>query len=57
MNDAILDEAETTQSVFFLNGYEAKVYVANNVNVVTKIRTEHLTEEEKKRYKGSFPVG
>lgn len=24
----------------------------NNVNVVTRIRTEHLTEEEKKRYKG-----
>ncbi|KFV77358.1 Ankyrin repeat domain-containing protein 13A [Dryobates pubescens] len=34
-----------------VNGYEAKVYFANNVNVVTKIRTEHLTEEEKKRYK------
>lgn len=31
--------------------------MANNVNVVTKIRTEHLTEEEKKRYKGSFPIG
>ncbi|XP_077691572.1 ankyrin repeat domain-containing protein 13A isoform X3 [Eretmochelys imbricata] len=28
-----------------------EVYTANNVNVVTKIRTEHLTEEEKKRYK------
>lgn len=34
-----------------------KVYMANNVNIVTKIRTEHLTEEEKKRYKGSFPMG
>uniref|UniRef100_A0ABM5F2H1 Ankyrin repeat domain-containing protein 13A isoform X1 n=2 Tax=Pogona vitticeps TaxID=103695 RepID=A0ABM5F2H1_9SAUR len=31
--------------------YEAKVYTANNLNVVTKIRTEHLTEEEKRRYK------
>ncbi|XP_041265961.1 ankyrin repeat domain-containing protein 13A isoform X2 [Onychostruthus taczanowskii] len=34
-----------------VNGYEAKVYMANNVNVVTRIRTEHLTEEEKRRYK------
>ncbi|KAJ7309868.1 hypothetical protein JRQ81_007942 [Phrynocephalus forsythii] len=34
-----------------VNGYEAKVYTANNLNVVTKIRTEHLTEEEKRRYK------
>lgn len=34
-----------------VNGYEAKVYSANNVNVVTKTRTEHLTEEEKSRYK------
>ncbi|CAH2295197.1 ankyrin repeat domain-containing 13A isoform X2 [Pelobates cultripes] len=39
------DKAET------VNGYEAKVYSANNVNVVTKTRTEHLTEEEKSRYK------
>ncbi|NWR08219.1 AN13A protein, partial [Paradoxornis webbianus] len=34
-----------------VNGYEAKVYMANNVNVITRIRTEHLTEEEKRRYK------
>ncbi|XP_063000195.1 ankyrin repeat domain-containing protein 13A isoform X2 [Elgaria multicarinata webbii] len=34
-----------------VSDYEAKVYTANNVNVVTKIRTEHLTEEEKRRYK------
>ncbi|XP_069817446.1 ankyrin repeat domain-containing protein 13A isoform X3 [Dendropsophus ebraccatus] len=34
-----------------VNGYEAKVYSANNVNVITKTRTEHLTEEEKSRYK------
>ncbi|MEE6511202.1 hypothetical protein FKM82_017669 [Ascaphus truei] len=34
-----------------VNSYEAKVYSANNVNVVTKTRTEHLTEEEKSRYK------
>ncbi|XP_043385503.1 ankyrin repeat domain-containing protein 13A isoform X4 [Chelonia mydas] len=40
-----------TEKAEGVNGYEAKVYTANNVNVVTKIRTEHLTEEEKKRYK------
>uniref|UniRef100_A0A672U4U1 Ankyrin repeat domain 13A n=1 Tax=Strigops habroptila TaxID=2489341 RepID=A0A672U4U1_STRHB len=40
-----------TEKAEGVNGYEAKVYMANNVNVVTKIRTEHLTEEEKKRYK------
>uniref|UniRef100_A0A670ZYK3 Ankyrin repeat domain 13A n=1 Tax=Pseudonaja textilis TaxID=8673 RepID=A0A670ZYK3_PSETE len=34
-----------------VNDYEAKVFTANNVNVVTRIRTEHLTEEEKRRYK------
>ncbi|XP_075176169.1 ankyrin repeat domain-containing protein 13A [Anomaloglossus baeobatrachus] len=34
-----------------VNSYEAKVYSANNVNVVTKTRTEHLTEDEKSRYK------
>lgn len=31
--------------------------MANNVNVITRIRTEHLTEEEKRRYKGIFPIG
>ncbi|XP_075754970.1 ankyrin repeat domain-containing protein 13A isoform X1 [Pelodiscus sinensis] len=40
-----------TEKAEGVNGYVAKVYTANNVNVVTKIRTEHLTEEEKKRYK------
>ncbi|KFU89026.1 Ankyrin repeat domain-containing protein 13A, partial [Chaetura pelagica] len=40
-----------TEKAEGVNGYEAKVYTANNVNVVTRIRTEHLTEEEKKRYK------
>lgn len=34
-----------------------KVYTANNLNVVTKIRTEQLTEEEKRRYKGGGPEG
>ncbi|XP_029427829.1 ankyrin repeat domain-containing protein 13A isoform X2 [Rhinatrema bivittatum] len=39
------DKAET------VNGYDTKVYTANNVNVITKTRTEHLTEEDKTRYK------
>ncbi|XP_054568474.1 ankyrin repeat domain-containing protein 13A isoform X3 [Eptesicus fuscus] len=40
-----------TDKAEVVNGYEAKVYNVNNVSVITKIRTEHLTEEEKKRYK------
>ncbi|XP_040272508.1 ankyrin repeat domain-containing protein 13A [Bufo bufo] len=40
-----------TDKAEMVNGYEAKVYSANNVNVVTKTRTEHLTEDEKSRYK------
>ncbi|XP_064530958.1 ankyrin repeat domain-containing protein 13A isoform X1 [Pseudopipra pipra] len=40
-----------TEKAEGVSGYEAKVYMANNVNVVTRIRTEHLTEEEKRRYK------
>ena len=33
----------------FLLHTPLKVYTVNNVSVITKIRTEHLTEEEKKR--------
>ncbi|EAW97893.1 ankyrin repeat domain 13, isoform CRA_c [Homo sapiens] len=45
-----------TDKAEVVNGYEAKVYTVNNVNVITKIRTEHLTEEEKKRYKDRNPL-
>jgi hypothetical protein len=38
----------------FLLHTSLKVYTVNNVSVITKIRTEHLTEEEKKRYKGNY---
>ncbi|XP_067862118.1 ankyrin repeat domain-containing protein 13A [Heptranchias perlo] len=31
--------------------YEAKVFTVNNVNVVTRSRTEHLTDDEKAKYK------
>ncbi|KAM9811199.1 ankyrin repeat domain-containing protein 13A [Neosynchiropus ocellatus] len=39
---------EKTESV---NGFEAKVFSVNNVNVVIRTRTEHLTDEEKARIK------
>ncbi|XP_027432047.1 ankyrin repeat domain-containing protein 13A isoform X2 [Callorhinus ursinus] len=45
-----------TDKAEVVNGYEAKVYTVNNVSVITKIRTEHLTEEEKKRYKDRNPL-
>uniref|UniRef100_W5M9A5 Ankyrin repeat domain 13A n=1 Tax=Lepisosteus oculatus TaxID=7918 RepID=W5M9A5_LEPOC len=34
-----------------INGFEAKVFTVNNVNVVIRTRTEHLTDEEKTRIK------
>uniref|UniRef100_A0A3Q4H0S2 Ankyrin repeat domain 13A n=1 Tax=Neolamprologus brichardi TaxID=32507 RepID=A0A3Q4H0S2_NEOBR len=34
-----------------VNGFEAKVFSVNNVNVVIRTRTEHLTDEEKARIK------
>uniref|UniRef100_T1IXD5 Ankyrin repeat domain-containing protein n=1 Tax=Strigamia maritima TaxID=126957 RepID=T1IXD5_STRMM len=34
-----------------VNGHECKVYNANNVELVTKTRTEHLTEADKARNK------
>ncbi|XP_066545397.1 ankyrin repeat domain-containing protein 13A [Amia ocellicauda] len=34
-----------------VNGFEAKVFTVNNVNVVIRTRTEHLTDEEKARKK------
>ena len=34
-----------------VSGYECKVFGANNVELVTKSRTEHMTEEDKKRSK------
>lgn len=34
-----------------VNGFDAKVFSVNNVNVVIRTRTEHLTDEEKARIK------
>ncbi|XP_032411260.1 ankyrin repeat domain-containing protein 13D isoform X3 [Xiphophorus hellerii] len=36
-----------------VSGYEAKVYSATNVEVVTRSRTEHLSDQDKSRNKGS----
>ncbi|XP_031470003.1 ankyrin repeat domain-containing protein 13D isoform X4 [Phasianus colchicus] len=36
-----------------VSGYEAKVYSASNVELVTKTRTEHLSDQDKSRTKGS----
>ncbi|MBN3305401.1 AN13D protein, partial [Amia calva] len=37
----------------FISGYEAKVYSASNVELVTRSRTEHLSDQDKNRSKGS----
>ncbi|XP_042561167.1 ankyrin repeat domain-containing protein 13D-like [Clupea harengus] len=36
-----------------VSGYEAKVYSATNVELVTRLRTEHLSDQDKSRCKGS----
>ncbi|GBN40890.1 Ankyrin repeat domain-containing protein 13D [Araneus ventricosus] len=36
-----------------VNGHESKVFSANNVELVTKTRSEHLTEADKIRHKSS----
>ena len=36
-----------------VNGYQSKVFGANNVELITKTRTEHLTEEDKQRAKSN----
>ncbi|KAI7813253.1 ankyrin repeat domain-containing protein 13A [Triplophysa rosa] len=45
--------SDRTESV---NGFEAKVFTVNNVNVVIRSRTEHLTDEEKARIKSERNV-
>ncbi|XP_030041905.1 ankyrin repeat domain-containing protein 13B isoform X2 [Microcaecilia unicolor] len=37
----------------FVNGYEAKVYSASNVELITRTRTEHLSDQHKSKSKGS----
>uniref|UniRef100_A0A3Q3JXK7 Ankyrin repeat domain-containing protein n=1 Tax=Monopterus albus TaxID=43700 RepID=A0A3Q3JXK7_MONAL len=40
-----------TDKTEVVNGFEAKVFSVNHVNVVIRTRTEHLTDEEKTRIK------
>nr|XP_060612674.1 ankyrin repeat domain-containing protein 13B [Anolis sagrei ordinatus] len=42
-------KSEKTETV---NGYEAKVYGASNVELITRTRTEHLSEQHKSKTKG-----
>ncbi|XP_045039241.2 ankyrin repeat domain-containing protein 13D isoform X4 [Desmodus rotundus] len=37
-----------------VSGYEAKVYSATNVELVTRTRTEHLSDQDKSRSKGKL---
>uniref|UniRef100_A0A8C6TPV4 Ankyrin repeat domain 13B n=1 Tax=Neogobius melanostomus TaxID=47308 RepID=A0A8C6TPV4_9GOBI len=41
--------SEKTEMV---NGYEAKVYAASNVELITRTRTDHLTDQNKNKTKG-----
>lgn len=40
-----------TDRTEMINGYECKVFTANNVQLITKTRTEHLSEQDKQNYK------
>ncbi|GCC26135.1 ankyrin repeat domain-containing protein 13A [Chiloscyllium punctatum] len=40
-----------TDKTDVVQAYEAKVFTVNNVDVVTRSRTEHLTDDEKTKYK------
>ncbi|XP_016041751.1 ankyrin repeat domain-containing protein 13D isoform X2 [Erinaceus europaeus] len=41
-----------SQKMETVSGYEAKVYSATNVELVTRTRTEHLSDQDKSRSKG-----
>uniref|UniRef100_A0A3Q2D1E5 Ankyrin repeat domain 13B n=1 Tax=Cyprinodon variegatus TaxID=28743 RepID=A0A3Q2D1E5_CYPVA len=45
--------SEKTETV---NGYEAKVYAASNVELITRTRTDHLTDQNKNKTKGKTPL-
>ena len=42
-----------SEKVETVSGYECKVFGAHNVELITKTRTEHMTEEDKKRAKST----
>ncbi len=35
-----------------INGYESKIYNVAGVEVITRTRTEHMTAEDRERFKG-----
>jgi hypothetical protein len=39
-----------TEKTEKINGYECKVYTANNLQLVTKTRTEHLNSEQARQF-------
>uniref|UniRef100_A0A3Q0S638 Ankyrin repeat domain 13B n=1 Tax=Amphilophus citrinellus TaxID=61819 RepID=A0A3Q0S638_AMPCI len=43
--------SEKTEMV---NGYEAKVYAASNVELITRTRTDHLSDQNKNKIKGKL---
>uniref|UniRef100_A0A3Q3AXT9 Ankyrin repeat domain 13A n=1 Tax=Kryptolebias marmoratus TaxID=37003 RepID=A0A3Q3AXT9_KRYMA len=45
-----------TERTEVIQGFEAKVFNVNNVNVIIRTRTEHLTDEEKARIKSERNV-
>ncbi|CAL8294381.1 ankyrin repeat domain-containing protein 13A [Gadus morhua] len=45
-----------TDKTEMVNGFESKVFSVNNVNVIIRTRTEHLTDEEKTRIKSERNV-
>ncbi|TKR78241.1 hypothetical protein L596_019080 [Steinernema carpocapsae] len=52
-----ISSSEKSETV---DGFDCKVFSASNVELVTKTRSEHLTEEDKQRFKkeeGNGPLG
>ena len=39
-----------------IHGYEAKVYSVSGVEVITRTRTEHMSEEDREQFKGNALV-
>uniref|UniRef100_A0A8B9K4R6 Ankyrin repeat domain 13 family, member D n=1 Tax=Astyanax mexicanus TaxID=7994 RepID=A0A8B9K4R6_ASTMX len=57
MNSLVLNKSGIwgwrSEKTEVVSGYEAKVYSASNVELVTRSRTEHLSDQDKSRCKGS----
>lgn len=35
-----------------INGYEAKIYNVSGIEVITRTRTEHMSERDREKFKG-----